>query len=103
VNEATRHHRAALCMSFLMWLLLQSGENWSWVIIGGFDAREQCQRARAAHVIASEFLVCARTDPPASLSPVTPVAPRGEDRRRGPFFESSADLAAAPRANPKAR
>ena len=45
----------------IMWLLLQPGENWSWVIIGGFDSREQCQRATAAHVLAPELLLCART------------------------------------------
>ena len=38
-----------------------SFEDWSWVIIGGFESREQCQRASAAHVLASELLLCART------------------------------------------
>ena len=74
-----RQYTAAMA-SFVMWLLLQSGDDWSWVIVGGFDSREDCRKAREAHVLAPELLLCAVTDPQAAVAPAAPPAPRGRDR-----------------------
>ena len=74
-----RQYTAAMA-SFVMWLLLQSGDDWSWVIVGGFDSREDCREAREAHVLAPELLLCAVTDPQAAVAPAAPPAPRGRDR-----------------------
>jgi hypothetical protein len=59
VKKASLRYQAVAFVA--MWLLLQSGEEWSWVIIGGFESRDQCHQARAAHVLAPEHLLCART------------------------------------------
>jgi hypothetical protein len=49
---------AAAWLSF--WLLLSPGEGWTWVIIGGYESRTQCEARRAEHLLHPYHLVCAR-------------------------------------------
>jgi hypothetical protein len=61
VARVTTARLSSVAAVAAMWLLLQSGENWSWVIIGGFESQEECQQARETHILAPELLLCAPT------------------------------------------
>jgi hypothetical protein len=45
----------------VLWFLLQPGDGWGWMIIGGYETRQECETARERHPL-GHWLICARNE-----------------------------------------
>ena len=45
----------------VLWFLLQPGDGWGWMIIGGYETRQECEAARERHPL-GHWLICARNE-----------------------------------------
>jgi len=57
------------------WFLLQAGDGWAWVIVGGYETREKCEAAREGHLL-GHWLICVRNERSRQLGWIAPGGAR---------------------------
>jgi hypothetical protein len=92
VQDAHREAPSSSGTLFVHWFLLQPGDSWAWVIIGGYETRQECEIARERHPL-GHWLICARNERNRqsgletrgdALPSVAPPASRPRGTRPGP-------------------
>jgi hypothetical protein len=54
------------------WFLLQAGDGWAWVIVGGYGTRQECEAARERHPL-GHWLICVRNERSRQLGWIPPA------------------------------